>query len=105
PVGGERKIHFRRIPGSRDALLWGTIPLRDRGQEMLLGIDDPARFAAMALRKALGERGVAVGGSAVSRHAFPDEIADLTQAARADEVQGLELARRTSPPLVEDLRI
>jgi serine-type D-Ala-D-Ala carboxypeptidase/endopeptidase (penicillin-binding protein 4) len=28
-AGGERRIHLRRIPGSRDAELWGTIALRD----------------------------------------------------------------------------
>jgi D-alanyl-D-alanine carboxypeptidase/D-alanyl-D-alanine-endopeptidase (penicillin-binding protein 4) len=103
PAGGPRLIHFKRVPGSLDAQLWGTIPLRDRGQDMLLGIEDPALYAAQALRNVLTERGVAVTGSALARHAFPDEIADLTQAAPAS--QETELARRVSAPLVEDLRI
>jgi D-alanyl-D-alanine carboxypeptidase/D-alanyl-D-alanine-endopeptidase (penicillin-binding protein 4) len=106
-VGGERRIRFKRIPGSLDAQLWGTIPLRDRSQEMLLGVEDPAQYAAQALRQALGDRGVAVAGRAVARHAFPDEIADITQAtpAAVTEVSGTELARRVSAPLIEDLRI
>jgi len=108
PAGGPRLIRFNRVPGSLDAQLWGTIPLRDRGQDMLLGMEDPALYAAGALRKALSERGVAVTGSALARHAFPDEIADLTQAPPAPALPPApetELARRVSAPLFEDLRI
>jgi len=108
PAGGERRIQFNRIPGSLDAQLWGAIPLLHRGQEMLLGIEDPALFAAQALRKALTERGVAVTGSAVAQHSFPDEFADLTVAPAAPTAPvqpETELARRVSAPLLEDLRI
>jgi D-alanyl-D-alanine carboxypeptidase/D-alanyl-D-alanine-endopeptidase (penicillin-binding protein 4) len=107
-AGGPRVTHFDRIPGSLDAQLWGTIPLRDRGQDMLLGIEDPALYAAQALRKALSERGVAVTGSALAQHAFPDDVADLTQAPPAPPAPmpaETELARRVSAPLLEDLRI
>ena len=51
-AGGERGIYLRRIPGSPDVRLWGTIPLRDRGQDLLVGIEDPAQYAAKALRQA-----------------------------------------------------
>ncbi|HXB70871.1 MAG TPA: D-alanyl-D-alanine carboxypeptidase/D-alanyl-D-alanine-endopeptidase [Candidatus Acidoferrales bacterium] len=115
PAGGPRVIHFSRVPGSLDAQLWGTIPLRDRGQDLLLGIEDPALYTAQALRQALSERGVAVTGGAVARHTFPDEIADLTQAMPAPSAAvpagapavpaETELARRVSAPLIEDLRI
>jgi len=108
PAGGPRLIQFQRAPGSLDAQLWGTIPLRDRGQDMLLGIEDPALYAALALRNALAERGVAVTGSALAQHAFPDEVADLTQAVPAPPASvpvETELARRVSAPLIEDLRI
>src|SRR5207244_10101996 len=57
-AGGERRIHLLRIPGSRDAELWGAIPMRDRGQDMQLGVEDPALLAATALRTALQSRGV-----------------------------------------------
>lgn len=30
-VGGERRIRFHRVPGSRTAEIWGTIPVRDKG--------------------------------------------------------------------------
>jgi D-alanyl-D-alanine carboxypeptidase/D-alanyl-D-alanine-endopeptidase (penicillin-binding protein 4) len=105
-AGGERSIHFHRDPGGFEVRLWGSIPLRDRGEELALAIEDPARFAAQALRQALEERGVAVGGGVTALHAFPNETPDLAQAATPPtEVSSVELARRISAPLIEDLRI
>ena len=97
-AGTERSIHFRRDPGSLQVQLWGRIPRRDHGEELVLAIEDPALYAAQALRQALEERGVSVGGGATALHAFPDEAPDLA-------VSGVELARRVSAPLIEDLRI
>ena len=102
-AGGDRRVRMERIPGSRDVRLWGTLPLRDGGQEMLLGIDDPALYAAAALRQALEERGIAVGGSIRTRHLYPDQAIEPAPAP-AEEL-GLELASRISAPLLEDLRI
>ena len=104
-AGGERRIRFSRVPGSREARLWGSIPLRDRGQDLVLGIEDPAQYAAKALRQALEERGIAVDGTAIAQHQFPNEALDLTRAAEATSVSGVELARRVSAPLLEDLRV
>jgi D-alanyl-D-alanine carboxypeptidase/D-alanyl-D-alanine-endopeptidase (penicillin-binding protein 4) len=104
-AGGERRIRFERIPGSRDARLWGAIPLRDRGEDLLIGVEDPAQLAAQALVTALEQRGVTVSGSAVSEHLYPDGFADLTQAPEPPPLSGIELARRVSAPLIEDLRI
>jgi len=104
-VGGERRIHFERLPGSRDAQLWGTVPLRDRGQDLLISVEDPAQFAAQALRTALERRGVTVSGTAVAAHRYPDEVGDLSQAEPSEAPVGIELARRVSAPLLEDLRI
>uniref|UniRef100_Q02AA2 D-Ala-D-Ala carboxypeptidase. Serine peptidase. MEROPS family S13 n=1 Tax=Solibacter usitatus (strain Ellin6076) TaxID=234267 RepID=Q02AA2_SOLUE len=104
-AGGERRVHFHRIPGSRDAVLWGTIPLRDRGQDMLTSVEDPAEFAAEALRNALEARGITVEGAARSQHLFPNQLADLTQAPPSEAVGGVELANRSSARLVEDLRV
>jgi D-alanyl-D-alanine carboxypeptidase/D-alanyl-D-alanine-endopeptidase (penicillin-binding protein 4) len=77
--------------------LWGTIPLRDRGMDMAIGVEDPALYAAKALQAALESRGIAVGGEAAARHLYPGET--------AVEPAGIELARRTSAPLLEDLKI
>jgi D-alanyl-D-alanine carboxypeptidase/D-alanyl-D-alanine-endopeptidase (penicillin-binding protein 4) len=97
-TGGERRIHFKRIPGSRDAQLWGTIPLRDRGTDMQISVEDPAEYAARALKMALESRGIAVGGDLTARHLYPDEVV-------GEDPPGIELARRVSAPLLEDLRI
>jgi D-alanyl-D-alanine carboxypeptidase/D-alanyl-D-alanine-endopeptidase (penicillin-binding protein 4) len=105
-AGGERSIHFHRDPGGLEVRLWGSIPLRDRGEDLVLAIEDPAVYAAEALRQALEERGVPVGGGVTALHAFPNETPDLAQAAAPPtEVSGVELARRVSAPLIEDLRI
>jgi len=104
-AGGPRRIHFTRVPGSRYAELWGTIPLRDRGESMLIAVEDPAEYAARALLAALQERGVVVEGRAVARHLFPNELPDLAQGPEDDPIEGVELARRMSAPLLEDLRI
>ena len=104
-AGGERRIRFSRIPGSLEARLWGAIPLRDRGQDLLLGIEDPARYAAQVFRRALAQRGILVEGDSSALHRYPNEVPDLTQGPTASDSTGTELARRTSAPLIEDLRI
>ncbi len=104
-AGGERRIQFRRIPGSRDAVLSGTLPLKDRGSEFNISVEDPALFAADALRTALQQRGVTVTGAATSEHLHPSDVSDLTQAPAPAEPAGIELARHVSAPLLEDLRV
>ena len=97
-AGGARKIQADRRPGSGQLRLWGTIPLRDAGEEILLAVDDPAEYAAQALRRALEDRGVTVEGGVSARHRFPNEAASSIEGS-------VELARRDSAPLLEDLRI
>jgi len=104
--GAARSIEFERDPGSSQVRVSGTIPVRARSETLLLGIDDPARFAAMAFRQALEERGIVVDGGAMARHFYRDEAADLKQAPSPPaDVSGVELARRTSAPLVQDLQL
>jgi len=102
-AGGDRRVRMERIPGSGVVRLWGTLPVHDRGQEMLLGIEDPALYAAAALRQALEDRGIAVAGAVRARHLYPDQAMEPAPAPAEDS--GIELASRTSAPLVEDLRI
>jgi len=104
-AGGARRVRYERQPGNRELKIWGTIPLRDGGENLPLGIDDPAEFAALALRQALEERGIAVTGGASARHQFPNEVADLAQAEATLPLEGVELAAHVSPPLLEDLRV
>jgi D-alanyl-D-alanine carboxypeptidase/D-alanyl-D-alanine-endopeptidase (penicillin-binding protein 4) len=84
------------MPGSPQLRLWGTL---SGETQLLLAIDDPARYAAYAFRDALARRGVDVRGRPVALHrpagAPPPPVGP----------RGLELAGRYSPPLVELLRI
>ena len=103
-AGTVSRISFERSPGGFHLRVWGALPLDDRGHSISLAVEDPALFAAMALRQALTARGVHVTGEAVARHLYPNEVTDLKQAQPVPEPARTELARRTSAPLVEDLR-
>ena len=102
---GERKITMDRRTGSSEVDVWGTIPKTDRGTNELLAVDDPAIFAAAIFRDALIRHGVAVHGAAIARHRFPDEIADRKRGEALPAIEGIEIARRTSPPLAELLQV
>ena len=97
--GIPRQIRCGRIPGSGQVRLWGTIPVRDGGEELSLAVADPADYAARAFRRALEDRGVVVEGGIQVRHRFAGEPPPSNGAA------GVELARRDSAPLLEDLRV
>ena len=104
-ANGERRIHVDRRIGSDELELWGHIPAADRGTAELLAIDDPAVFAAAILRDALIRRGVAIRGDAVARHRFANEVADRKRGDALPQAAGVELARRTSPPLTELIQV
>ena len=97
-AGGGSPIHVHRAPGSLELELSGTIPLGGPDQFLALGIEDPAEYAALALRQLLEERGIRVNGAAVARHLLPGDQAPA-------EGESVVLARHVSAPLVEDLRI
>ncbi len=94
---GEAQIHLSRSPGSRQLLLWGTIPAAVVSVREQIAVDDPALYAACALYDALTRRGVVVLGHPVARHRAAE---DAYQAA-----SGVTLAARISPPLTELLQV
>jgi serine-type D-Ala-D-Ala carboxypeptidase/endopeptidase (penicillin-binding protein 4) len=94
---GEAQIHLSRSPGSRQLLLWGTIPVAGAGVREQIAVDDPALYAARALYDALTRRGVVVLGHPVARHRAAE---DAYQAPT-----GAVLAARLSPPLTELLQV
>ena len=102
---GARSIMVDRLPGERQLRLWGTLPLHDPGDTEVLGIDDPALYAACAFRDALARRGIPIRGEARAVHLFPSDVADLKNGPAPEPEPGVELARRDSAPLIEDLRI
>ncbi len=99
--GGARKIALNRAAGSREPRLAGTIPRGDAGTTELIAIDDPALYAAMALRDALERRGVHIRGRTTCHHRPSDGPGEPPRTAPP----GVELARRESPPLIETLRV
>ena len=103
--GGAAKLTVDRLPGSEVVRVWGSVPAGSQARTVLLGIHEPALYAAVALRDSLIRRGVTVRGPAVARHAYPNQFESLETAPPAAAPAGVELARRESAPLAEDLRI
>ncbi|MDQ6677570.1 MAG: D-alanyl-D-alanine carboxypeptidase/D-alanyl-D-alanine-endopeptidase, partial [Acidobacteriota bacterium] len=96
-AGSPRQIHITREPGSSILRLWGTLPPDDPGETDALSVDDPARFAALALKSVLQDQGITVAGDALARHLYPGE--------QFVSQTGIPLAQHDSPSLIEDLRI
>lgn len=93
--GVEGRVRYERDAGSRELRLSGVVT--SRGWSQILAIDDPALYAALALKEELERRGIAVMGTARSRHRRSGE-------PRAAE-SGTVIARLTSPPLSELLQV
>lgn len=98
--GLDNKRYVERLSGSRQLRLWGTMSSDPASSVTLrVAIDDPALYAAYALADALSRRGVQIGGRPRARHWYAN------QEGVPPAPGGVELARRSSPPLVEILRI
>lgn len=102
---GGRKIMIERLPGVRQLRIWGELPRNDPGDLEVLGIDDPAWYAAIAFRDALGRRGIAVRGEARAVHLYPSQVVSLKHGPVPEAEPGIEMARRDSAPLLDDLRV
>jgi len=61
-------VQIARTIGSRILHIYGSISLKDETDVEHVAIEDPAEFAAMALRAALIEHGIAVTGIARAKH-------------------------------------
>ena len=94
--GGESKIRMARQPGSRQLLIWGSLPA-GRAITETVAIDDPALYAACALYDALTRRGVTIAGRPAAWHRSASD--DYTPP------DGKVVASRTSPPLVDLLQV
>ncbi len=92
-------VRLERLPGSRFLRLWGALA-PGQTEDFSLAIQDPALYAAQAFADALRRRGVVITGRATARHRF----ANYGYAAQSRE-EGVVLARRVSPPLVEILKV
>lgn len=95
--GSDRKIRMSRNAGSRQLMIWGSIPVGAGVIRESVAMDDPALYAACALYDALTRRGVSIAGQPVARHRLATE--DYTPST------GAVVATRTSPPLTEILQM
>jgi D-alanyl-D-alanine carboxypeptidase/D-alanyl-D-alanine-endopeptidase (penicillin-binding protein 4) len=95
-IEGKTDITVERAPGSRQVILRGTVRA-GKGERESLAVDDPALFAAAALYYALMERGIVIHGRPVSRHRWMGDPAPAPPP--------VTIAQRTSPPLIEILRV
>jgi D-alanyl-D-alanine carboxypeptidase/D-alanyl-D-alanine-endopeptidase (penicillin-binding protein 4) len=73
--GVKADIGASRLPNSRVVRLWGTIPAGAKPVDMALAVDDPAVYAAEALKERLEAHGVRVDGAAVAKHKESSEAA------------------------------
>jgi serine-type D-Ala-D-Ala carboxypeptidase/endopeptidase (penicillin-binding protein 4) len=106
-----------RAPGSRTIRAYGAIT--PNGMHEAVAIEDPAEFAATALRQMLLARGVTVTGTAGAWHREPVDteawgpevtqavvLRPLTEKMIAPPDTGLRvLATHDSPPLIEDVTV
>jgi D-alanyl-D-alanine carboxypeptidase/D-alanyl-D-alanine-endopeptidase (penicillin-binding protein 4) len=93
-TSGRSALGFDRLPGSRTVRLSGTLPAASAPVTLVLGIDDPADYAAWRLKALLEARGVKVTGRIGVRHRAAEMPPPASPAA---------LLRLTPPPLAEDL--
>lgn len=117
PPGVEAHSGIDRTPGSLDIRLFGAIT--PNGMHEALAIEDPAQFAAIALRQMLLARGVTITGTARAWHRLPVDTEDfrkevnqmvvlrpLTLATFQPPDTGLRvLATHVSPTLGEDVTV
>lgn len=97
-AAGQSQVQLDRVPGSRQVRLYGNVALQSRGVRQTLAVDDPALYAAFVLRDVLTRRGIRVDGQPVALHRW-------TKDEPFDPMSGVELARRSSPPLTEVARV
>jgi serine-type D-Ala-D-Ala carboxypeptidase/endopeptidase (penicillin-binding protein 4) len=101
------RIGYSRMPDSRVLRIEGTVPLGAPARLVAVGIDDPADYAAWALRQMLVARGVKVSGKVRVRHRplSPTDDPEQRGAApvAAPPAEPTPLARLTPKPLIEDL--
>ncbi|MCC6393326.1 MAG: D-alanyl-D-alanine carboxypeptidase/D-alanyl-D-alanine-endopeptidase [Bryobacterales bacterium] len=92
--GDVSDVQVNRLAGSREVRITGKLRLQSKGVRQLLAVDDPALYAAYVLHDELTRRGVRIDGVPVARHRWSAE-------EPFGPNEGVELARRESPPLSE----
>jgi len=97
-TGSPKSIQVDRLPNSAEVRVSGLLPAGHEPDRTPLSVDDPARYAALALKTALERRGIVVKGSASALHWLPGTVPPAV-------AQGPVIASRRSASLIEDLRV
>lgn len=106
-VGAVTDLATTRAINARTLRVTGTIAADAQPQQLRLGIDDPAHYAAWRLAELLRLRGVRVTGRIDVRHrplSPGDDPAVRGGTPPARPPAPANLARLTPPPLIEDVR-
>ena len=104
-------------PGSKIVRLFGTV--NENGLHVALAIEDPAEYAATALRQKLLARGIAVKGEAIADHRYsmdtetfraevdePLVLHPMTIRTIEPPANGMRvLATHVSPPFEQDIKV
>lgn len=114
--GSPSSVAMERMPGSKALRIYGSIAMDAKPDEEEIAIEDPAEYAAVALKSLLEARGIEVTGKARAQHRLSADVqdflaessqpvADLGQRAPAAAANPAEkvLATHTSPPLEENV--
>src|SRR5690606_20840851 len=72
-----RSLSVELRPEQKAMRLWGDISVRSPGRDLSIAVDDPALFAAIALKQELEKLGVEVGGVPAAKHYDMTEVPDL----------------------------
>jgi len=81
-VGDGNSVLFERAPGTKDLSITGRASPKTGPDHEEIAIEDPAEYAALALRTALEMRGVTVKGRVSTRHWDPKNSAPFLPATR-----------------------
>ena len=96
--GCAERLKFRRDVGSRTMLVFGDIPARAAPCRRSFAIQDPAEYAAMALKQALERRGVTIAGTAVATHWDPLQLGNVFTAQHDPDDRLQAIFRRDLRP-------
>ncbi|MDZ4802967.1 MAG: D-alanyl-D-alanine carboxypeptidase/D-alanyl-D-alanine-endopeptidase [Bryobacteraceae bacterium] len=94
---GKTQLSFRRVPGSRELIVTGTVVTGQKIEAELVAVDDPALYAATAFRQLLEQRGIRIDGITRAAHRRVGDESPV--------FEGEELAVHESAPLSQILVI
>jgi len=100
-----QRLDLDNQSGTGNLLLWGQISVRSRGRSIEVAVDNPALFAAVALRERLAELGVEVAGETRARHRLSLDVPDLKGGSPKEEDATTAIAMIQSGSLAEDLPV